>query len=96
VIHTPAQAVPDAGAARAALLKFRDRMGETWQGKLTAERVLDSEVPGIAFDYDVPTGVKRISGRMYYSAAGIYIVLAKGKTEAERFFAAFHIISPAP
>jgi len=96
VIHTPARPATDGEAARAALLKFRDSMGERWQGKLTGERVLDSEVPGIGFDYDVPTGVKRISGRMYYSGAGIYIVLAKGKTDAERFFAAFHVTSPAP
>jgi len=96
VIHMPARPASDAGAARAALLKFRDHMGETWQGKLTAESVLDSEVPGIAFNYDVPTGVKRVSGRMYYSGAGIYIVMAKGKTDAERFFAAFHVTSPSP
>jgi hypothetical protein len=96
VIHTPARSASDAAAARAALLQFRDSMAERWQGKLTGESVLDSEVPGIGFDYDVPTGVKRVSGRMYYSGGGIYIVLARGKTDAERFFAAFHIISPAP
>ena len=33
---------------------------------------------------------------MYYSGAGIYIVLARGKTDAERFFEAFHLIPPAP
>jgi hypothetical protein len=96
VIHVPARPAADAGAARTALLKFRDHMGETLQGKLTAESVLDSEVPGIAFDYDVPTGVKRVSGRMYYSGAGIYIVMARGKAEPERFLAAFRLTSPAP
>ena len=95
VMHVPAPRAADAAAARASLLQFRDSMAERWQGKLTAESVLDSEVPGIGFDYDVPTGVKRISGRMYYSRAGIYIVMARGKTEAECFFAAFHITSPA-
>ncbi|HEY7403291.1 MAG TPA: hypothetical protein VIB39_07210 [Candidatus Angelobacter sp.] len=94
VLHIPMQPAHDPTGARAALLRFRDSMGEKWQGKLAAESTLDSEFPGIAFDYEVPTGIKRISGQMYYAGSTVYVLLARGKAEPDRFFRAFHIISP--
>ena len=91
VMHMPVSPASDAGAARAYLLKFRDSMGERWQGKLAAESALDSEFPAIGFEYAIPTGIERIRGRMYHAGTVIYIVLAKGKIETDKFFAGFHI-----
>jgi|SRR5579864_397970 len=85
----------DVSSTKAAMLQIRDGIIGR-EGKLRAESVLSSEFPGMSFEYDVLSSGERIRGRIYYVGATVYLVLAKGKTDAARFFSSFRIIGSHP